>query len=68
VQDDERGRKAARRYGPGVTRTIGLLIEEQERDLISSMRRKLDRLVEAGLWIDSESNAKRKDKLCHPDV
>lgn len=52
VLDDERGRKEARRHGLGVTGAIGVLIEAKEQALVSSMRRELDRLVEAGLWID----------------
>ncbi|WP_423824458.1 DUF3368 domain-containing protein [Salinibacter ruber] len=50
--DDERGRKEARRHGLNVTGATGVLIEAKERALISSMRSELDRLVEAGLWID----------------
>ena len=52
VLDDERGRKEARRHGLSVTGAIGVMIEAKERALISSMRHELDRLVEAGLWID----------------
>ncbi|WP_423824634.1 DUF3368 domain-containing protein [Salinibacter ruber] len=35
-----------------MTGAIGVLIEAKERALVSSMRSELDRLVEAGLWID----------------
>ncbi len=35
-----------------MTGATGVLIEAKERALISSMRSELDRLVEAGLWID----------------
>ena len=52
VLDDERERKEARRHGLGVTGAIGVLIEAKEQDFVSSMRRELDRLLEAGLWID----------------
>ncbi len=62
VLDDEWGRKEARRHGLkrhglkrhglNVTGAIGVLIEAKERALVSSMRSELDRLVEAGLWID----------------
>lgn len=52
ILDDEQGRQIARKHGFAVTGTIGVLIEARERKLIPSMRRALDRLVEAGLWID----------------
>jgi Predicted nucleic acid-binding protein, contains PIN domain len=52
VLDDERGRREARRHGLDVTGAIGVLIEAKEQDLVSSLRRELDRLVEAGLWVD----------------
>ena len=35
-----------------MTGTIGVLAEAKEHGLIASMRSELDRLVEAGLWID----------------
>ena len=54
VLDDEQGRKEARRHGLSVTGSIGILIEAKERDVIASMRRELDRLVEEGLWIDEQ--------------
>ncbi|MCS3827466.1 hypothetical protein GGP85_002936 [Salinibacter ruber] len=59
VLDDERGRKEARRHGLNVTGAIGVLIEAKERALVSSMRSELDRLVEAGLWIDEGRPAGR---------
>jgi len=59
VLDDERGRKEARRHGLDVTGALGVLIEAKEQDLVSSMRRELDRLVEAGLWIDEGRPAGR---------
>lgn len=52
VLDDERGRNEARGHGLDVTGAIGVLIEAKERGLVSSMRSELDRLVDAGLWID----------------
>ena len=54
VLDDEQGRKEARRHGLSITGSIGILIEAKERDVIASMRRELDRLVEEGLWIDEQ--------------
>jgi predicted nucleic acid-binding protein len=54
VLDDEQGRKEARRHGLSITGSIGILIEAKERDVIASVRRKLDRLVEEGLWIDEQ--------------
>jgi predicted nucleic acid-binding protein len=35
-----------------VTGTIGVLIEAREKGLLVSIRRELDRLVEAGMWLD----------------
>ena len=52
VLDDEEGRKEARRHGLSVTGSIGILIEAQEQDIIASLRRELDRLIDEGLWID----------------
>ena len=52
VLDDEQGRKEARRHGLSVIGSIGVLIEAKERDVIASMRRELDRLIDEGLWID----------------
>ena len=52
VLDDEQGRNEARQHGLSVTGSIGILIEAKERDIIASMRRELDRLVDEGLWID----------------
>lgn len=54
VLDDEQGRTEARRHGLSITGSIGILIEAKERDVIASMRRELDRLVEEGLWIDEQ--------------
>jgi predicted nucleic acid-binding protein len=52
VLEDEEGRKEARRHGLSVTGSIGILIEAQEQDIIASLRRELDRLIDEGLWID----------------
>ena len=52
VLDDQQGRQVAREKGLSVTGTIGILLEAWERSMISSMRRELDRLIEAGMWID----------------
>lgn len=52
VLDDQQGRRVARERGLAVTGTIGILLEARERGLISSLRGELDRLIEAGLWIN----------------
>ncbi len=52
ILDDRQGRHAARERGLAVTGTVGLLIEAREKGLIPSVRRELDRLIEAGIWID----------------
>jgi predicted nucleic acid-binding protein len=52
VLDDREGRRVARERELAVTGTIGILIEARARDMISSVRSELDRLVEAGMWID----------------
>lgn len=52
VLDDQQGRQVAREKGLSVTGTIGILLEAWERSMISSVRRELDRLIEAGMWID----------------
>lgn len=52
ILDDQQGRQVARARGLAVTGTIGLLIEAREQGLIPSIRRELDRLIEAGIWID----------------
>ncbi len=52
ILDDRQGRRVARAKGLAVTGTIGLLIEAREKGLIPSVRRELDRLIEAGIWID----------------
>jgi predicted nucleic acid-binding protein len=52
VLDDMQGRRVARERDLPVTGTIGILIEARERGLIPSLRPELDRLIEAGMWID----------------
>ena len=52
VLDDREGRRVARERDLPVTGTIGILIEARARDMIPSVRRELDRLIEAGMWID----------------
>lgn len=52
VIDDREGRRIARRQGLKVTGTIGVLVQAKEHGLIVSLRRELDRLVEAGMWLD----------------
>lgn len=54
VLDDQEGRRVAKRRGLSVTGTIGILVEARSTGHIDSLRRELDRVVEAGLWI-SES-------------
>ena len=52
VIDDQQGRRIARARGVSVTGTVGVIIEARGRGMIPSVRRELDRLVEAGLWMD----------------
>lgn len=52
VLDDQQGRRIAREREVSVTGTVGVLIEARERGMIPSVRRELDRLIEAGMWID----------------
>lgn len=52
VLDDQQGRQVARETGLSVTGTIGIFLEAWKRSMIPSMRRELDRLIEAGMWID----------------
>ena len=52
VLDDQQGRHIARERDLRITGTIGVLIQARERGIISSVRQELDRLVEAGMWID----------------
>jgi predicted nucleic acid-binding protein len=52
VLDDQQGRRVARERELSVTGTVGVLIEARERGIIPSVRPELDRLIEAGMWID----------------
>lgn len=52
ILDDQQGRRVARERALLVTGTVGVLIEARERGLIPSVRHELDRLIEAGMWID----------------
>lgn len=54
VLDDQEGRRVAKRKELSVTGTIGVLVEARATGHIDALRRELDRVVEAGLWI-SES-------------
>jgi predicted nucleic acid-binding protein len=51
VLDDQQGRIVGRRKGLVVTGTVGVLVEAKARNVISSLRDELDRLVEAGMWV-----------------
>jgi hypothetical protein len=51
VLDDQEGRRLARARGLAVTGTIGVLVEARAQGKVASLRRELDRVVEAGLWI-----------------
>lgn len=52
IIDELHGREIARNHELSITGTIGILIEAHERGVISSVRQELDRLIEAGMWID----------------
>lgn len=52
ILDDHKGRCIAREKGLSVTGTIGVLVEARERGVIPSVRHELDRLIEAGMWLD----------------
>jgi len=52
VLDDQQGRRVAREKGLSVAGTVGILIEAREQGRIPSVRRELDRLIEAGMWVD----------------
>lgn len=52
VLDDQHGRRLARERAVSITGTVGLLIEARGRGMIPSVRRELDCLIEAGMWID----------------
>lgn len=52
VLDDREGRRVARERELSVTGTIGVLVEARARDMVASVRKEMDRLIEAGMWID----------------
>ncbi|MDI9390514.1 MAG: DUF3368 domain-containing protein [Synergistota bacterium] len=52
ILDDQQGRRVAYEKGLSITGTLGILIEARERGMIPSVRCELDRLIEAGMWID----------------
>lgn len=52
ILDDQEGRRIARQESLSITETIGVLIEAREKGLLPSIRRELDRLIEAGMWLD----------------
>jgi len=52
VLDDQQGRRVAREKGLSIAGTVGILIEARERGIIPSVRRELDHLIEAGMWIE----------------
>jgi len=52
IIDDQQGRLVSRDKGLSVTGTVGVLIEAKERGFIPSLRPEMDRLIEAGMWIN----------------
>jgi hypothetical protein len=52
ILDDQEGRRIARQESLSITGTIGVLIEAREKGLLPSIRHELDRLIEAGMWLD----------------
>ena len=52
ILDDRQGRLVSRDRGLSVTGTVGVLIEAKERGFIPSLRPEMDRLIEAGMWIN----------------
>jgi uncharacterized protein len=52
ILDDQEGRRIARQESLPITGTIGVLIEAREKGLLPSIRHELDRLIEAGMWLD----------------
>ncbi len=52
ILDDQQGRLVSRDRGLPVTGTVGVLIEAKERGFIPSLRPEMDRLIEAGMWIN----------------
>ena len=52
ILDDRQGRLVSRDRGLSVTGTVGVLIEAKERGFIPSLRPEMDRLIEAGMWVN----------------
>jgi predicted nucleic acid-binding protein len=52
ILDDQQGKLVSRDRGLSVTGTVGALIEAKERGFIPSLRPEMDRLIEAGMWIN----------------
>jgi predicted nucleic acid-binding protein len=52
ILDDRQGRLVSRDRGLTATGTVGVLIEAKERGFIPSLRPEMDRLIEAGMWIN----------------
>lgn len=52
ILDDRHGRRIARERGLLITGTVGVLVEARDRKVIPSVRHEIDRLIEAGMWID----------------
>jgi hypothetical protein len=52
ILDDQQGRLVSRDKCLSVTGTVGVLIEAKERGFIPSLRPEMDRLIEAGMWIN----------------
>ena len=52
ILDDRQRRIVSRDRGLSVTGTVGVLIEAKERGFIPSLRPEMDRLIEAGMWIN----------------
>jgi predicted nucleic acid-binding protein len=50
--DDQQGRRIARERGLPVSGTVGVLVEARGRGMIPSVHHELDRLIEAGMWVD----------------
>jgi predicted nucleic acid-binding protein len=51
ILDDQLGRRVARENGLSITGTVGVLIEAKEQEIIISVRRELDNLIEVSMWI-----------------
>jgi predicted nucleic acid-binding protein len=52
ILDDQQGRLVSRDKGLSVTGTVGVIVEAKERGFIPSLRPEMDRLIEAGMWIN----------------